>query len=374
MTRKGNVITGFAALAVVAIVMIAIFNWQKLLCSITTCPSAPTPTIIPSSVYVYGGYRYFEDKEIMSILLDQYHIAVKGEFRKGTFAMSDDYDPAKKQVDCIFPGSQIGIDYFKQNHPGVILNSMVAAQDRIVVFTWQELLPALEKAGLIYSKDGVWYLRMKPLVDAMIAENQWRDINAAIPGYVRVESTDPLKSSSGLQWMAFMGSYMVPGNETGGRLLTTDDLQTDPTILQRLYKYWENQGAQVDTTGKLFPKFITSGAGIPMIVAYESSFTDWYSPLPDAQKALATKIVGIYPETTINIEHILASLTPACNSLLGPVTNDVKIQQLAWENHGLHPQGLILERPSSAPWLALTIPYVPEPKKDVTDAIQQTLK
>jgi hypothetical protein len=289
--------------------------------------------------------------------------------------MADYYDPAKKPVDCIFPGSKIGIEYFKLEHPGVIRNSVVAAQDRIVVFTWQALLPALEESELVYSQDGVSYLRMKPLVDAMISEKQWRDLGADIPGYVRIESTDPLTSSSGLQWLAFVGSYLIPGNEGGGKLLTAMDLQADPTILARLYAFWESQGAQVDTTGKLFPKFVASGAGIPMIVAYESSFTDWYSPLPDDQKAMASKIVGLYPEITINIEHTLASLTDACDPLLDALTKDPTIQQLAWENHGLHPQGFMPPGvPASAPWLALSVPYVPEPKKDVTDTIQAALK
>ena len=381
MTRTGNIIGGLTALAAVAGVIIVIVQPRPPTpaAAVGPLPTVTLATAVAStpttSVYVYGGYRYFGDAQIIQILHDEYRIDVQGEFKKGTFAMSDDYDPAKQVVDCIFPGSKIGVEYFKLNHPGVIGSSVVAAQDRIVVFTWQELLPTLEASGLIYTKDGASYLRMKPLVDAMIAQQKWSDIQADIPGYVRVESTDPLTSSSGLQWLAFVGTYLVPGNETGGKVLTTQDLETDPTIIPRLYQYWESQGAQVDTTGKLFPKFVASGAGIPMIVAYESSFTDWYSPLPAQQKTQAAKIVGIYPETTINIEHTLAALTPACNPLLEAIAADPQIQQLAWEAHGLHPQGYMPSGvPSSAPWLVLSIPYIPEPKKDVTDAIQAALK
>ncbi len=66
----------------------------------------------------------------------------------------------------------------------------------------------------------------------------------------------------------------------------------------RLYTYWENQGLQVDTTSKLFDKFISSGAGMPVIVAYESSFIDWYEAQSDSMKAQAARIVGLYPEIT----------------------------------------------------------------------------
>ncbi len=388
MTSRNNLVMGLALLAVVAAVIIRLLTcpccWPLGPCpSIappTPVPTAkpaatPTPTPIPTTaLYVCGGYRYFADPEIQNILHDQYRIEVTGEFRKGTFAMAVDCVPPKKQVDCIFPGSKIGIDDYQEKNPGVIRSSAVAAQDRIILFTWQELLPSLEKAGLVYSKGGSWYVKMKPLVDAMIVEKQWREIGADIPGYVRVESTDPVTSSTGVQWLAFVGSYLVAGNEAGGRILTMADLEADPTILKRLYKYWENQGAQVDTTAKLFSRFIASGAGSPMIVAYESSFTDWYVPLPPEQKEKATRIVGLYPEYTIGVEHILASLTKACDGLLSPITSDPKIQELAWKNHGLHPEGWIPPGPpSSAPWLAMNIPLIPEPKKDVTDAIIEAL-
>src|SRR5512139_3923062 len=140
MTRTINIIAGLAALAAVAAVIIWIVNPPPAAPASAVGPlpavSAPvTSTSTPTtSVYVYGGYRYFGDAQIVQILHDKYRIDVEGEFKKGTFAMSDDYDPAKQVVDCIFPGSKIGVEYFKLNHPGVIGSSVVAAQDRIVVF------------------------------------------------------------------------------------------------------------------------------------------------------------------------------------------------------------------------------------------------
>ncbi len=362
MTRRGNTVLGLALMAVVAAVIIYLI----------VCPHCLTPSI--TQLYVYGGYRYFGDKEITAILRDQYHLEINGEFKKGTFAMADDYDPAHQRVDCIFPGSMIGIEYFNEKHPKVIRSYVVAAQDRIVLYTWQRLLPGLRDAGLVYSKGSSWYIHMKPLVDGMISAQKWNDIGVPIPGYVRVVSTDPLTSSSGLQWMAFLGTHLVPGNEAGGAILTMEDLHANPTILEQLYHYWEHQGAQIGTTGNLFAQFVASGASIPMIVAYESSFTDWYYPLPPDQKLLAGNIVGLYPDFTINIEHTLASLTPACDPLLAAI-NDPKIQHLAWSNHGLYPQGYI---PSGcapgAAWCTLSAQYVSEPKKQVTDVIQCVLK
>jgi hypothetical protein len=380
MTTTRNLLVGFGLLIIVAVGIFVIVNW----CQIFPCPKPPeptptpiplpTPTPTPRPIFVYGGYRCFEDEQCLAILHDRYGIVVTGEFRKGTFAMSDDYHP---EVDCIWPGSNTGIEYFRSSHPDVtIRKSEVIFQTPIALFTWKELLPQLEKAGLVYtSNDEVNLLRMKSLVEAMIAEKKWKDIGVDIPGYIRVESTDPAQSSSGMLWMEMIGSFLVSGNDTGGRVLTKNDLQTNPTILPALYTYWENQGLQVNTTSKLFDKFISSGAGIPIIVAYESSFIDWYESQSEDMKAQAGRIVGLYPEITINTDHTLASLTPACDPLVNALATDKELQELGWLHAGMrNPSGGIGRKPPSAAWFAASVPYENEAKIDVYNAIKELLQ
>jgi hypothetical protein len=364
MTRIRNLIVGFALLSVVAFVIILLTQWCEIFPSF--CPKQLTP------VYVYGGYRCFEDEQCMAALRDRYSLDVTGEFRKGTFAMTDDYKPT---VDCIWPGSITGIEYFQTRQEVKIRKSAVVFQTPIALFTWKELLPELEKAGLVYSKDGVYYLRMQPLVDAMVADKQWNDLGVGIPGYVRVESSDPASSSSGTLWLEMIGDYLVPGDNRDGKVLTSADLQANPTLLPELYTYWENQGFQVDTTSKLFDKFISSGAGMPMVVAYESSYIDWYEAQSEGMKAQAAKIVGLYPEITINTDHTLASLTPACDPLVDAFTSDTELQELGWVKHGMrNASGGIGAKPQSAPWFAASVPYVPEAKIDVYQSIKDVLK
>jgi len=373
MTSTRNLIVGIILLAVVAIIMIAIIIPGATKPPAPTPTPTPMPTPSPNSVYVYGGYRCFEDEQCMALLRDQYRIDVKGEFRKGTFGMADDY---KDTVDCIWLGSITGIEYFQTKQPSMkIRQSAVIFQTPIALFTWKELLPELEGAGLVYARNGVYFLRMQPLVDAMIAEKQWNEIGAGIPGYVRVESTDPVSSSSGMLWLEMIGSYLVPGNDRDGKVLTSDDLQSNPAILPALYTYWENQGLQGETTSKLFDKFVSSGAGMPVIVAYESSYIDWYEAQSANMKAQATKIVGLYPEITINTDHTLASLAPACDPLVEALANDVQLQELGWVMHGMrNGTGGIGAKPQSAPWLAASVPYVPEAKIDVYQSIKGVLK
>lgn len=375
MTRTSNLIIGFGLLAVVAIAVILLIDpCLYKPCTADAVPSqAPTTGPSLSSVYVYGGYRCFEDEICMAVLRDRYRIEVTGEFRKGTFDMTDDYNPS---VDCIWPGSNTGIEYFQSKHPEVqIRKSAAIFQTPIALFTWRSLLTELDKAGLVYSKNGVYYLRMQPIVDAMIADKQWSEIGVSIPGYIRVESTDPSSSSSGMLWLEMVGNYLVEGENRNGKVLSGADLLANPTILSKLYTYWENQGLQIDTTSKMFSKFISSGVGMPMIVAYESSYINWFEGQSAEMQAQAAKIVGLYPETTINTDHTLASLSPACDALVDALANDVELQLLGWQKHGMrNGSGGIGAKPESAPWFAESLPYVNEAKIDVYLAITDMLK
>ncbi len=64
MTRTRNLILGFALLSVVAFAIILIPKWCE------TFPFTCTPKLNP--VYVYGGYRCFEDEQCLAVLRDKY--------------------------------------------------------------------------------------------------------------------------------------------------------------------------------------------------------------------------------------------------------------------------------------------------------------
>lgn len=358
-----NRVLGIAVVGAVAVTLGAIPSINRRL-----NPPAPTPTAMPiyQEVYVFGGYR-FDDEEILAYLRDEYGLDVTF-VRKGTFAMADEWTP---EVDCVFPSSRTGIEYFEQTRPDVIRRAETIFQDPVVVFTWEEYLPTLEDAGIVVTEEDVHILQMDPLLDAMLSDQKWEDIGVDIPGYVNVESTDPLNSASGLMWFSLVAGYLVPGNETGGRVVTFQDLD-EGSILPLLYQYWENQGMQVDTTGKLFPRFVLTHA--PMIVAYESNYTDYYQSLPPNEQLLAEEIVGVYPQVTINTEHMLASTSPDCDRLLEVFVGDTTLHEMAWRLAGVRNRaGGIGQHPGNASWIADNVPYVPEPKLNVTDAIKAEL-
>ncbi len=368
MNKQGNVASGLVLLAGVACMLVWLFGAARATqgTAATAIPQ-PTPTVQAEPVNVFGGYR-FADEQMLVYLRDRYQL--RPIFQKiGTFDMAEKWTP---EIDCIFPSSKTGIDAFESRRPGIIRRSETIFQDALVVFTWQEYVPALEKAGLVVTTDGVHMLRMAPLLAAMQQDKRWADLGIEIAGYVNVESTDPVKSASGLMWLSLMASYLVPGEAPGGRAVTPDAL-ADPALLPSIYQYWENQGLQVETTGKLFPKFVLTHA--PMIVAYESNYTDWYRSLPTEQQAVGQRVVGLYPEVTISTAHTLASTSPRCDALLDAFTTDAQLQQLAWEVAGVRNNaGGIGGRPDSAPWIAATVPFMPEPKLAVTEAIKACLE
>jgi len=377
---NNRMIAGVGVLALIAVIIVVISNWCTIF-SGTCPPPAPTltqPGACPNAtthVYSYGGYRYFEDASIMQILCERYGIEVKGEFRMGGYAMSDKYphpDP-NITVDCTYPASRITVDYFAANHPNTILQAVVTSTDLNVIYTWQDYLPTLMQAGIVTQVNQVYFVNMKPLVDAMLAGKQWADIGVAIPGPVRIETTDPLTSTGGAIWMAYMGSFMTPGNETGSKPLTLTDLQANPAIYPTLYTYWELQGSQIDTTVKLFNTFISRGEGMPMAVAYETSFVAWLSTLDDDTKTRAQDIIGLYPNPTVGAELTLVSVNHDCDQLQHVLVEDKDIIRIARQNSGVCPPGFICDSIVNAPWLRDndTFPVlVSEPKDDVTAAIQ----
>jgi hypothetical protein len=365
---SGRIILGVTLLALVAAVIIIPPYLEPCGSKLTT-------------LYAHGGYRFFENEQILTILHDKYCIEMTGEYRLGTFAMSDEFHDG---VDCVFPASQAGLDYFQAQHPGIIQHSATNYQSPIVIYTWDTYIPDFVAAGLVTTEEKtaadntqytVHYLEMASLIEAIDAETTWRDLGMDIPGLVTVVSADPLASSGGMMWLAIMGTYRVPGNENGDRVIKLSDLTDNPEIMSALLDYYVEQGQQEVATNQLFNKFIRSGTAMPMVVSYENTYIGWYSQLPDAYKSQAQTIVGLYPaDQTFLTQHTLASTSTACDPLVDIFVEDEQIAQIAWEHDGLrNGEGGIGARPEGASWVSDVVFGLPEPRNDVIDAIREAI-
>lgn len=322
-----------------------------------------------NAVNVYGGL-IFQKPEVIQYLHDKYQIDVQ-ETMMGSFAQAE---ADLTGVDCVHPGSATAADYFNEKNPGKAKRSDTLFSTYLMVYTWKSNLTTLMSSGVVYEKDGSYFMKMKQVADAMGSDKNWSDLNVDIPGFVFIDSTDPLKSSSGMVFLQLLADYQIAGGENGGKVTTPDTINA---VLPFVNHYWQIAGNQEKDSPSLFQKFIRSGEGLPMIVNYESAYPEWYNGLSADLKKQADGIVGIYPEVTINTDHILISITPKCEKLAGIMVSDPWITQFAWSALGMrNGQGGINAKPGDTviPWIAKSVPAMHESKKAVVDLIKSVLK
>jgi hypothetical protein len=370
MKRNGKFIIGGAVILILLVGIVLISSMPKV-----SRPVPPTPTPAPTAisyrnVKVLGGL-IFQDKAFIQYMHDKYYLDIS-ETMMGSFAQAD---ADLTSVDCVVPGSVSAADYFASvpKNKGLAKSTDTIMRTYIVVYSWKQYIPTLEKAGLVTVSNGVYTLDMKPIFDAEAAEKKWSDLGVDIPGPVNIEFTDPLKSSSGMVFMGMQADYLVPGGENGGKVVTSTTL---PAVLPSLVQNWNNQGRQETSSPNLFQKFLESGPGKPMIVNYESAYPSWYVGLSKADQTKADAIVGLYPKVTVNTDHILISLTDTCLKIKDVILTDPWVLNEAWTGLGMrNAMGEIGKTTGvSVPWLAKVVPSMPEPKKSESDAIQSALK
>lgn len=358
-------VIGGALVLIVLASLVVLSNAPKVVVPTPT----PAPTTVPHlNAKVLGGL-IFTDPAFIQYLNDKYSITAS-ETMMGSFAQAD---ADLTGVDCIVPGSLTAADYFATKHPGMAKSVDTIMRTYLVIYGWKQNIPSLEKAGLVTENNGVYTIDMAPILAAKAAEKNWSDLGVDIPGPVNIEYTDPLKSSSGMVYMTMQADYLVPGGQDGGKVVTA---QTLPGVLPTLVQDWNNQGRQENSSPTLFQKFLESGPGKPFIVNYESAFPAWYVSLSASDRAKADQIVGFYPKVTVNTDHILISLTDTCLKIKDILLNDPWVAKEAWQNLGMrNPLGEIGSQSGvTISWLSQTVPSMPEPKKDVADAIQAALK
>ena len=321
------------------------------------------------TINVYGGL-IFQKPEVVQYLHDNYQMDIQ-ETMMGSFAQAE---ANLTDVDCVHPGSATAADYFYEKNPNKAKRSDTLFSTYLVIYTWKSNIDTLKKAGIVYEKDGSYFMKMKPVADAMETDQNWSDLNVDIPSFVFIDSTDPLKSSSGMVFLQLLADYEIAGGENGGKVALSDNINS---VLPFINHYWQIAGNQENDSPALFQKFIRSGEGLPMIVNYESAYPEWYNGLSDDLKKQANEIVGIYPEVTINTDHILISLTDKCEKLADVMINDPWITQFAWSSMGMrNGQGGINAKPGEAviPWIAKSVPAMHESKKAVVDLIKTVLQ
>ena len=99
--------------------------------------------------------------------------------------------------DFLFPSSQTALEYYQQLY-GAPDRSQIVFNTPIVLYTHRPILEAFLGAGMVTEEDGVYYMDMEALVEAMEAGTTWAQLGLEeLYGQVAVNTTDPVRSNSG---------------------------------------------------------------------------------------------------------------------------------------------------------------------------------
>ena len=227
--------------------------------------------------------------------------------------------------DFLFPSSQTALEYYQQLY-GAPDRSQIVFNTPIVLYTHRPILEAFLGAGMVTEEDGVYYMDMEALVEAMEAGTTWAQLGLEeLYGQVAVNTTDPVRSNSGNMFAGLLANVLCGG---------VADEDSVENILPRLRDLFEKLGYMESSSSDLFDQFLKTGMGAkPMMAGYENQLLEFAVENPEDWEQLKDDIVMIYPTPTVWSSHIYIAMdeagTAGIDALLDP-----EIQRLAWEKHG----------------------------------------
>ncbi len=280
-----------------------------------------------------GGEKIgiFEDEEIAGYIRKNYHL----EFNYSRAGSLDMVTADLTGRDYLFPSSQTALEYFNEVH-GKGKSEEIVFNTPIVLYSHKIVAEALEKQGIVYKTDDVYYADMEKLTQLIIEEKQWSDIGLPqLYGSFCVDTTDPARSNSGNMFAALLANSL-----NGGK---TVDINTVDNILPQLKKIFSRTGYMETSSSDLFNQFLRMGVGAkPIIAGYESQLLEYAAENPDAYNRIKDDVVIIYPSPTVWSTHIFIALDDAGKTGIDALT-DPEVQKLAWKKHGFRTGGFVGE-------------------------------
>ncbi len=239
------------------------------------------------------------------------------------------------KYDAMFCSDQRFYDYYrlqpdKQKGEAdryTVLDGGLTLNTPIVIYSWGEVVDALEKEGIVTKKDEVYYITdMNKLLNYILEGKKWSDIGLdQLYGNINIASTDPVTSSPGATYYGLLLSIMCNS--------TIND-QTVAENLPKLKEFYEKSGYMNNTPADLFEKYLKTGmGGQPMIVDYEKSIIEFANENPDGFAQVKDDIRILYPTPTIWNSHCIASFTEEGNQFY-KAFEDKEIGQIAWSRYG----------------------------------------
>ena len=293
-----------------------------------------------TTVYVAtGGGKegFIANEKVVNIMENKYGLNVvydswsNGKLIKNPLVRED----GTTKYDAMFCSDQRFYDYYKlspNKSEGEadryrVLNGGLTLNTPIVIYSWGEVVDALEKEKIVTQKDGVYYITDMPkLLNYILTGKKWSDIGLSqLYGNINVASTDPVTSSPGATYYGLLLSIMCESS------INDKNLQTN---LPKLKEFYEKSGYMNNTPADLFEKYLKTGmGGEPMIVDYEKSIIEFANSNPEGFEQVKKDIRILYPTPTIWNSHCIATFDESGNKFY-QAFEDKEIQQIAWSEYG----------------------------------------
>ncbi len=293
-----------------------------------------------TTVYVAtGGGKedFIADEDVIRIMQEKYKLNVvydnwsNGKLVVNPLVREDGYT----KYDAMFSSDQRFYDYYKlapnkangEADRYQVLQGGLTLNTPIVIYSWDTVVDALEKEGIVSKKDGVYYIsNMDKLLNYILEGKKWSDIGLTeLYGNINIASTDPVTSSPGATYYGLLLSIMCQSQVTN---------ESAEANLPKLKEFYTKSGYMNNTPADLFERYLKTGAGgEPMIVDYEKSIINFANSNPKGFEQVKDKIRVLYPTPTIWNSHCIASFTEEGNQFY-KAFEDPEIQSIAWEKYG----------------------------------------
>ena len=268
---------------------------------------------------------FLENEQVKAILKKKYGIVVD-YVRAGSIEMVS--EETKADIDFLWPSSQVALEIFKIKQGDKIVRSENIFNSPIVIYSWDIIVNALVKTGIVKKELSTYYVTDMPGMLKMIREGKkWSDIGITqLYGKISVTTTDPTKSNSGNMFAGLIANILK-----GGDVIVESDL---PQVLPELKEFFARQGFMQNTSGVLFEQFLKTGVGqYPLMGGYESQVVEFSRMHQDFWPKVKNQIKILYPVPTVWSEHPLIIVNKKA-AVLVDALKDEDIQRIAWDQHG----------------------------------------
>jgi hypothetical protein len=322
---------GIAILLVVVAVTV-VWQWQRT--------RSPLAVAVVGRV---GGEKrgFLHNPEVQKYLQKRYGITVNAQ-RYGSVEMV--LEPPTGQ-DFLWPASEVDFEYYRERG-GALLQSRNLLHSPLVFYSWDVVTTVLMQHGMVVQRDESYYITDLPkLLTLVETRTSWAELGLPqLYGAVKVLATDPARSNSGNSFAGLLANLL-----NNGEVVAANDTARLDALLPRVHTLFTRMGFLEHSSGVLWDKFISQGAGAyPLIVGYENQLVEYGVEHSEALELLRQKVRTLYPVPTVWSSHPLIALTANGVRLLEALQDPV-LQRLAWERHGFRsglqgtrndPQGL----------------------------------